>query len=267
MDPNARASFYGLSAVPRGFIDGYSDLDVNGTFSDAWAAKWYSKESLKTSPITININTPTITDGIINITGTVTADEGNLPANTYSLYIAVVEEKATSLHTYVLRKMLPSASGIKVPLTPKGASFTFDESWSIDKAYLSDDPKLIAVAFVQSDIVNIDGERVVLQAAYNDNISGVTFTTGLEVPFLEQTAIYPNPADNLVTIELPRPTNTGVQVRVIDQLGRPVIEKSIGVGDNRVTIDTDDLAGSVYIIQLNENGMNSARKLVVTHHR
>jgi hypothetical protein len=68
-----------------------------------------------------------------------------------------------------------------------------------------------------------------------------------------------------VTIELPQDTKTGVEVTVIDQLGRPVLKSAIGMGERRVAIDTSELAGTVYIVQLKENGANSARKLVITH--
>lgn len=265
MDPNARASFYGLSAVPRGYIDGYTNAAGSGMFSGAWAGEYYSKESLKTSPIDIQIDDPTIVDGTLNVKGTVLASEIALPANSYSIYVVVVEEEVGN-DAYVLRKMLPSASGRKVPATAKGGTFTFDESWSIERSYVgADQPKLIAIAFVQSDIINELGERPVLQAASNLNTPVPTFTTGIEVPFLEQVAMYPNPADRIVNIQLPQPTATGVEVSVIDQLGRSVIKRAIGIGERSTAIDTGDLAGSVYVIQLKENGVTTARKLVVAH--
>lgn len=268
MDPNARASFYGLSAVPRGYIDGYTNTTGAGLFSLSptnWATTYYSTESLVTSPLDIVIATPTITNGVITITGTVTAKEFDLKANAYSIYVAVVEETVGS-DSYVLRKMLPSASGRKVPATPRNGSFTFTESWSIDRAYLTADPKLIAVAFVQADIATPGTlKRDVLQAALNDDIPTFQFTTGIEVPILEQTALYPNPADRLVNIELPDPTKTGVEVNVIDGMGRAVIKSSIGIGERKTTIDTGGLAGAVYIIQLRENGVFTNRRLLVTH--
>jgi hypothetical protein len=272
MDPSARASFYGLSAVPRGYIDGYSNLDGVGMFGNAngvistWASNYYGTESLKTSPIDIKIDKPTITNGVINITGKITATETELLANRYSLYVAVVE-KTVNNDAFVLRKMLPSASGIKVPGTIKGGSFDFDQSWSIDKASLGASPELIAVAFVQSDVMNADKERIILQAAFNDELGpgDINYTTGLEIPFLEQTAMYPNPADRIATIELPEATKSGVEVNVMDQLGRPVIKTAIGIGQRSASINTSDLSGSVYIVQLKENGVFTTRKLLVTH--
>ena len=268
MDPNARASFYGLSAVPRGYIDGYTNTTGASMFNSTnnWAANYYSTESLVTAPLDIVINTPTITNGIINITGTVTSKEFDLKANQYSLYVAVVEQTVGN-DSYVLRKMLPSASGRKVPATAIGQSFTFDESWSVDKINLTDNPTLVAVAFVQSDIVTdpSKGTKQVLQAAYNNNLPVVNFTTGVELPFLEQTAFYPNPADRSLNIDLPHATATGVDVKVIDQLGRPVIQSAIGMGERSTTIDTGGLAAAVYIVQLKENGVYTNRRLVITH--
>jgi len=91
------------------------------------------------------------------------------------------------------------------------------------------------------------------------------FTTGVEVPFLEQTAIFPNPADHLVNIQLPQATSTGVEVKIIDQLGRPIIQSQIAVGQKSVSVDTGNLSSTMYIVQLKENGEYTTRKLVVTH--
>ncbi len=266
MDPNARASFYGLSAVPRAYIDGYTSVTGSGGLDAPWSYDYYNTESLKNSPISIVVNKPDITNGVMTVTGTVTANENALPANTYSLYIAVVENEVTADEdTYVLRKMLPNASGTKVPATPLGTSFEFTQTWSIDRSYLSDDPDLTVIAFVQSDIINEDMERPILQAAYNDDIDNITFTTGIEIPFLEQTAMYPNPSDKMVNIELPQATASGVDVSVIDQLGRAVIKSSIGIGQKSTTINTAELAGAVYIVQMKENGVYTTKRLLVTH--
>ncbi|MEJ0030758.1 MAG: T9SS type A sorting domain-containing protein [Bacteroidota bacterium] len=273
MDPNARASFYGLSAVPRGYIDGYTDKGSEGFFTSTatnhWASSEYSTESLRTSPILLTIDDPTITNGTMNITGKVIPKEFALPGNSYSLYIAVVEE-TVGTNAFVLRRMLPSAAGIKVPLTSINAVFPFNVSWEIDKSYLSSDsPHLIAVAFVQADIPTTDpagnSRRVVLQAAYNSNAPTVTFTTGLEIATIEQIAVYPNPADHLVNIELPEPTKTGVEIHVFDQVGRSVGQASIGIGQQSTSLDTSNLAATLYFIQLKENGGYTTRKLLVTH--
>lgn len=270
MDPNARASFYGINSVPRAYIDGYSDGNNGGIFSTgagSWTSTYYNKESLKTAPIDIIIDTPTILagEGVLTVSGSIKARDIEIPGNRYTLYIAVVEEEVGD-DKFILRKMLPSASGTKVSGTPQGSSFNFSESWSIDESYFgSDNPKLIAIAFVQADIPNKDGERVVLQAAFNDNTPTLSYTTGVEMPFLEQTAIYPNPADGIVNIELPQATQTGVQVSILDQLGREVTKSSIGTGQKSASINTGDLSGAVYIVQLKENGVITTRRLVVTH--
>ena len=163
--------------------------------------------------------------------------------------------------------MLPSASGRKVPVTVKGGTFTFNESWAIDKSYLaSDNPQLIAIAFIQSDIMNSPDkkERQVLQAAFSD-APVVNFTTGLEIPEFDQIAVFPNPADRIVNIELPEPTKSGVEVKVLDQLGRPVLHGNIGIGQQSTTVDISGLASTLYIVQLKENGISTTRRLLVTH--
>lgn len=276
MDPNGRASFYGLSAVPRGYVDGYTAQSGTGAFTIAsnWAHTYYNTESLVTSPIDIVINQPTITNGVLNITGVVTAREFALKANSYSLYIAVVEETvagADFTNEYVLRKMLPSASGLKIPVTALGGTFAFNQSWNVDRAYLSSAaaPKLVAIAFVQSDIIVSDPlpKRQVLQAAINRNFPTLNFTTGLELPILEQTALYPNPADRILHIALPQPTKNGVEVKVLDQLGRAVIQSAIKPGESSTSVDTGDLADTIYLVQLKENGVYTTRRLLVTHKR
>jgi hypothetical protein len=270
MDPNARASFYGLSAVPRAYIDGATDgpFGTTGAIDKGWAEPYYSTESLRTSPLDIKIDTVFITNGTMNIKGKVLAKEFALLPNSYSIYVAVVEE-SVGTDAFVLRKMLPSASGRKVPATAKGTTFDFNETWAIDKSYLSPNgvPQLIAVAFVQSDISSGGSqwkEKQVLQAAYK-NSPAVNFTTGLELPAVDQVAMYPNPADRVVNIELPEPTKSGVEIHVIDQLGRPVLHGSIGAGQQSTTVDVSSLSSTLYLVQLKENGVSTTRRLLVTH--
>lgn len=268
MDPNARASFYGINAVPRAYIDGFSDASAGGMFTGAWASDYYNTESLRTSPIDIEVNPPTILDGQLTVSGSVKARDTDILGNRYTLYIAIVE-KTVGDDMYVLRKMLPSASGIKIDPMAKGVSMNFEQSWNVEESALSQDPdddrKLIAIAFVQSDIPNAKGERIILQAAFNDQTPVLDYTTGLEIPFLEQTALYPNPADKIVHIDLPEATKFGAEVSIIDQLGRPVINSTIGIGQKSTSVNTIDLSGAVYIVQLRENGVLTTRRLLVTH--
>ncbi len=272
MDPNARASFYGLSAGPRGYIDGYTNATGAGLFTGTWASTYYNTESLVTSPLDITINNPTATGGTVRITGTVKAREFALPVNQYSLYIAVVED-AVGTQGFVLRKMLPSAAGIKIPAVALGQTFAFDQSWAIESSAVSDPTKLMVVAFVQADIPTgatdpanpTNRTKQVLQAAVNKVFPPISFTTGLELPLVEQTAMYPNPADKTVNIVLPQPTQTGVDVNVVDQLGRSVVRGFIAPGESSTSLEVGHLAGAVYIVQLKENGVSGGRRLLITH--
>jgi hypothetical protein len=68
-----------------------------------------------------------------------------------------------------------------------------------------------------------------------------------------------------MNIMLPRKAIGQVRVRLIDQMGKTVIGDAIPDGSNEKILPVRDLATGVYILQLEENGRTTFKKVMVTH--
>jgi len=91
-----------------------------------------------------------------------------------------------------------------------------------------------------------------------------------EIPVLFENAafgIFPNPASNEVTIEVPMEADRDVQVRIVDGAGRVAMEQNrvLSKGDNRFQFDLNSLANGMYFVQVRNGEQVNMRKLVVAH--
>ncbi len=260
-DPSARAAFYGISKddVTRGYIDGAS----GGRFNQAWAQNRLNKQSLKSSPYTISVDTqvPASPD-YIKIAVSIKADENIISLRKPILQIAVVE-KTVSSNEFVLRKLVPSAAGtpLSVPMA-KDAIINIVESVRIENA--NDVTNLALVVFIQDEVT-----REVYQAAFNltpTNLPTANVITGIE-QIAEFIQFYPNPANDSFVIELPNKTESRLSVHMIDQVGRLVHESTIETGEQTKTINTQDLAGGIYVVQIGAGKSGVVRKKMMIVHK
>jgi len=81
-------------------------------------------------------------------------------------------------------------------------------------------------------------------------------------------SFYPNPADEEVTILLPSAARQDVPLRLADPVGKIVYDNSIPAGENSKTINTRNLTGGIYLLQI-ENGKENVayRKVMVVHNK
>jgi hypothetical protein len=263
-DPSARASFYGVSAAPRVYLDGYSE----GSLLANWAATNFSVQSLVSSPVELTITSPAGVSGTLNANVTVRAL--NPISAEHSVYIAIVE-KQVGAEGFVLRKMLPNAAGQKLgKAMTTGETLSFNRSWEVDRASVTDPTRLAIVAFVQADVATqrsgtSASVKEVLQAALLETLPPLSFTTGVENTLLESALAYPNPADHTLHIVLPGAAATEVQVQLIDQLGKSSAAAVIEAGRTSKTLNVRDLAAGLYILQLQSGGVSTRTKVLIAH--
>lgn len=263
-DPNARAAFYGLtnsnSIVPRIFLDGASENPGNFTGGMGWADSQYNSRSLVTAPVAITVSTvPTDNDKLA-----VTADIKALNAITsgkLAVFIVVVE-KAVGSEQFVVRKLLPSATGelLTLPMALNQSITIAPTPWEVKN--INDINQLAVLAFVQ-DLETRD----ILQAAYlpnPGNLPSVTTSLG-DLLLADRASIYPNPADDELTIQLPTAAPKRLQLQMVDQVGRVVNEHFISEGERSKTISTRDLAGGIYLLQLGSGNTSTRKKIMIVH--
>lgn len=90
----------------------------------------------------------------------------------------------------------------------------------------------------------------------------------LELPVVFENAgfgLFPNPASNLLTVEVPMEGEADVMVSIFDPAGKTAIQqnRTLGKGDNQMTFDLNSLPNGVYFVQVRNGESTKTRKLVV----
>ena len=77
--------------------------------------------------------------------------------------------------------------------------------------------------------------------------------------------MYPNPATDQLTVEVPMQADADVTVSVLDPAGKLAIQqhRTMSKGDNRMTLDVRALPNGVYFVQVRNGEQSFTRKLVV----
>jgi hypothetical protein len=90
----------------------------------------------------------------------------------------------------------------------------------------------------------------------------------VELPVVFEAAafgLFPNPAQDEVTVEIPLENEAQVQVALVDVAGKVVAAQSqqLGKAANRVRFDTSMLSNGVYFVQVRNGEQSATRKLVI----
>jgi hypothetical protein len=269
---DSRAAFYGITSVPAARLDGGYK---NGLFVN-WGPGVYDAQVLSPSSLEIDLGTTKLTDGTVEVTVTLrNTTQDIIPAGTY-IFTVVVDLSVTDPELlgasgnnefkYIAREMLPSPAGFRLPKAiPANGSYTVPSGtllWKEQKLFTSNNGAIIV--FVQND----NNSKQVLQAKVYNNPLYPDIITGIESSnFGEHIVLYPNPASNSFVIELPTKTDTRLSVHMIDQVGRVVHESSIETGEQSKTINTQDLAGGIYIVQIGAGKSGVVRKKMMIVHK
>ena len=90
----------------------------------------------------------------------------------------------------------------------------------------------------------------------------------IEVPVVFENVafgIFPNPANEQITVEVPMESESDVQVTILDPSGKAALQQHrvLGKGDNRMNFDVSRLSNGIYFVEVRNGKTLSTRKLVV----
>lgn len=90
----------------------------------------------------------------------------------------------------------------------------------------------------------------------------------LELPVVFENAgfgLYPNPASDLLTVEVPMENESDVTVSILDPAGKVALQQhqTLGKDQNQITFDLNRLPNGVYFVQVRNGEIAKTRKLVV----
>jgi hypothetical protein len=79
--------------------------------------------------------------------------------------------------------------------------------------------------------------------------------------------IYPNPADQMITLQLPLPVVKDERVTLTDQMGRTINEYILKSGEQILKILVEQAAGGMYLIQIGSGEAVVRKKVMITHQK
>jgi hypothetical protein len=173
-------------------------------------------------------------------------------------------EKTVGTNEFVLRKLISSAAG-RLLASPMAQNTTVivTDSMRIENNQI-DVTDLAIIAFVQDEVT-----KEVYQAGLDlnpANLPNPNVTTSI-IDFMEGIQMYPNPANESFVIELPNKSESPLSVNLIDQLGRPIQELFFEKGEQRKSINTQNLSEGIYIVQIGTGKAGVVRKKVMVVHK
>jgi hypothetical protein len=255
-------------------MDGERPAFAQADLLSKWGQQAYDLQSLKLARAIININpsTDNVT-GRIKIGGTARAVDASIKAGSV-LHVVVLEPEVnvsswpaktiptgeTMIYNTV-KVMLPSALGTRFSKAlPKDSAINigpFEWVPSNLRDRVDNDSIYVAV-FLQDEV-----SKEVYQAEIT-KVKVPSVVTGVE-PTAENIKLYPNPADQELTIELPSPVKESTTLRLANQWGQYTEMSAFSEGEQKKTISTSGLSDGVYILQIGANDSAVRAKVVILH--
>jgi hypothetical protein len=92
----------------------------------------------------------------------------------------------------------------------------------------------------------------------NSIVLDVELTVSTTEPFVGKINIYPNPASELLSIEMPQTENNQIQYQLVNAVGS-ILQS--GLFYSRVDIELTDFPSGIYIVQLKSGNKLSSQKI------
>ena len=253
-DNELRTSYYDIEAFPQVIADGQCSLSSQQDI-----------DSIFNGPSVFNIHISALLNGSLIYMDVSSISYADVISGDLILYLALVEDKqfqnppglnGETFFPKVLREMIPDAGGnsIGTPVLNQTDHFLF--TLPNDTAYNAEN--LFAVAFVQDK-----HSKIVYQSASAKVIS--LDTTSLSVPNENYSInIYPQPADNILTIGTLFSKMDFQKLSITDLSGKIIYSKKVNQGSNFISIDVSAFQDGCFVLTL--GGKASYRKLISIVH-
>ena len=169
VDNNARKGVYNVSSVPHTVVDGIRYANVPSGLSQNTVNNWLNIES----PFEMRLSYE-VDEAANTITVHVMGRASQAVSGTIKLYIGVIEREIHYTSApgsngerdfySVMKKLLPSASGVSIGEVEAGSYFAYTFSWELANVYNND--QLDAIAWIQ----NINTKEVYQACKSSENI-------------------------------------------------------------------------------------------------
>jgi hypothetical protein len=259
---NTRRTYYGVSGIPNVQLGGnaYDGHPLNLT--QATFNTEYDRPSIFSIDVTGTYNN---TDVTINVD--LTSFVNFTTANT-RLHVVLIENELSrtdfsplpttsqQIFKYVMRKMLPNASGTTLPNMTSGQTQNFNFTHTLSNTLKGDMENVSVIVFVQNNTT-----KEVYQAG-SAKLSG---NVGLTENAIESSMlVYPNPASDFAIVTFNAETDNAV-IEVVNALGQTVYTESLGSinGNHFVQLPTAQLSEGLYFVNVRTSAGSATKRLSV----
>jgi len=265
--PSTRSFNYGVPEIPYTVLDG-------GAFSNYR----YNFLELKKTPLEDHLRLLTLEIPAFDIDLSVDWMESGMEVNTLvtcmanryddniQLYLVVFESEVTAYtgpngdthFRNVVLDMLPNSAGrLLGDYWRKGKTDSRTHTWTY-KHYVEDINDLAVAAFVQD---RTTGQILQAKVDYKDETVGI-LNRKSENRALN---IYPNPAHNLVYVNLGASTDDSGRIELLDVNGKIVLAEHVPSGYQIIQLDLDQLNRGIYILRwIESEQVRGVSKVVIT---
>ena len=153
VDNNARKGVYSVNSVPHTVVDGIRFANVPGNLNQSMVNNWLNIES----PFEMRLSYE-VDEAANTITVHVMGRASQAVVGTVRLYVGVIEREIHYTSApgsngerdfySVMKKLLPSASGVSIGDVEAGSYFAYTFSWELANVYNND--QLDAIAWIQN---------------------------------------------------------------------------------------------------------------------
>lgn len=257
-----RRTAYAINAVPYMLIDGGWNQNGNSLTQNIM-------DSYQEVPSMATIDAQyLVTNKRVDISISIDAIN-DLPGSAYTLHTAIIEGKTTqNIGTNgeteffnVMKKMLPNASGANMGTLTSGQQFTKAYSYTFNGNYRlpnnSSDEIDHAIEHSVEEFTDLkvlvwiqdNATGVIEQSAYA-NVSAISVE---ENKMENNINVYPNPATDIVNIDINAISNNNVTIQVINTLGQVVLSNvdiNLTAGANAVQLNVSQLEAGIHIVSI-----------------
>jgi hypothetical protein len=271
--PSSKVLYYGVSTVPRTFLDGTQSYAEYGSTGSPITLSAIDNKALENSKFTLDVSSKK-TGLNLSVRTQLVAKEAL--SQDVILNVAVLEKFVQggssgvggnqSGYKWVLKKTLPDAAGNYISKVWNiGDTLKMLQNWDFTSYDFYDTSQIEVVAFVQNYTT-----KEVYQAARvasNGNTSSTPIVTSVDVQDIaDNLLIYPVPADNEVNVMFAGDLTTEVAYTLSNDLGQPVEQGTLEKGVRMLSFNTKKLAAGLYHLSISkEDGSKVHRKIVVVH--
>jgi hypothetical protein len=258
---NARTAFYGITKSPIMRLDG---IESNrNTVEDI-----YDDRVLTPTPLEVTVAATKVGSIVEIVTSIRNKSSQMVPLAGSHIFTTIVQKSITDAallgasgnteFAFVAKQMLPSPTGLEIP-DNLAASATYTAPkviWEVNNG----DAIVVSVQSIEGNNKEVYQASVSLTPPQPDLVTGIEHIA-------EFIQLYPNPASNSFVIELPTKTDNRLSVHIVDQVGRVVHESVIETGEQSKTINTQELVGGIYIVQIGAGKSGVVRKKMMIVHK